>query len=69
MSVFYLVNFIHHHVDYFIMSVFCLVNYHDSTVVPWLLEDTVMLFTLGCILKSIPNHLEGLFVFIVVLML
>jgi hypothetical protein len=69
MSVFYLVNFIHHHADYFIMSVFCLVNYHDSAVVPWLLEDIVMLITLGCILKSIPNHLEGLFVFIVVLML
>jgi hypothetical protein len=69
MSVFCLVNFIHHHADYFIMSMFCLVNCHDSVVVPWLLEDTVMLITLGCILKLVPNHLEGLCVFIVVLML
>jgi hypothetical protein len=49
MLVFCLVNFIHHHIDYFIMSVFYLVNYHDSTVVPWLLEDNVMLITLGYI--------------------
>jgi hypothetical protein len=69
MSVFCLVNFIRHHADYFIMSVLCLVNCHDSAVVHWLLEDTVMLITLGCILKSVPNHLKGLCVFIVVLML
>jgi hypothetical protein len=69
MLVFCLVNFIHHHVDYFIMSVFCLVNYHDSAVLPWLLEDTIMLITLGCILKSVPKHLRGLCVFVVVLML
>jgi hypothetical protein len=69
MSVFCLVNFIHHHADYFIMSVFYLINYHDSVVVPWLLEDIVMLITLGCILKSVPNHLDGLYVFIVALML
>jgi hypothetical protein len=69
MSVFCLVNFIHHNADYFIMSVFSLVNCHASAVVPWLLEDIVMLITLGCILKSVPNHLEGLCVFIVVLML
>jgi hypothetical protein len=69
MSVFCLVNFIHHHADYFIMPVFCLVNYHDSTVLPWLLEDIVMLITLGYILKSCAKHLEGFCVFIVVLML
>jgi hypothetical protein len=68
MLVFCLVNFIHHHADYFIISVFCLVNFHDSTVVPWLLENIFMLVTLGCILKFVPNHLEGLCVFIVVLM-
>jgi hypothetical protein len=60
MSVFCLVNFIHHHVDYFIMSVFSLVNYHDSAVLPLLLEDIVMLITLGCILKSVPKYLDGL---------
>jgi hypothetical protein len=69
MSVFCLVNFIHRHVDYFIMSVFYLVNCHNSAILPWLLEDIVMLITLGCILKSVPKHLEGLCVFIVVLML
>jgi hypothetical protein len=63
MPVFCLVNFIHHHVDYFIMSVFCLVNCHDSIVLPWLLEGTVMLITLGCILKPVLKHLEGLCVF------
>jgi hypothetical protein len=54
---------------YFIMLVFCLVNCHDSVVLPWLLEDTFMLITLGCILKSVPKHLERLCVFITVLML
>jgi hypothetical protein len=49
--------------------VFCLVNCHDSVVLPWLLEDNVILITLGCILKFVPKHLEGLCVFIVVLKL
>jgi hypothetical protein len=65
MSVVCLVKFIHHHLDYFIISVFCLVNCHNSIVLPWLLEDIVMLITLGCILKSVPKHLEGLCVLIV----
>jgi hypothetical protein len=48
---------------------FFLVNYHDFAVLPWLLEDNVMMITLGRILKSVPKHLEGLCAFIVVLTL
>jgi hypothetical protein len=43
-AVFCLVNFIHDHAYYFIVSVFCLVNCHDSAVLPWLLEDIVFVF-------------------------